>query len=72
MLLGFRYLPKIYIFVSMYPFSTPLNCKWCHNEESNPGPEVYKTPALPSELLRPYPSLRISTKELNLNPTESL
>ena len=23
---------------------------WCQHEESNPGPEVYKTPALPTEL----------------------
>ena len=33
--------------------------RWCRHEDSNPGPEVYKTPALPTELCRHFPSLLI-------------
>ena len=33
--------------------------RWCRHEDSNPGPEVYKTPALPTELCRRFPSLLI-------------
>ncbi len=26
--------------------------KWCRNQDSNPGPDDYKSTALPTELLR--------------------
>src|SRR5205823_4472540 len=40
---------------------------WCRHQESNPGPSVYKTAALPSELCR----LGVSRRELTVDPRPS-
>ena len=47
----------------LHPNSVLCNKKWCRNQDSNPGPDDYKSTALPTELLRrtysrqPYYSL---------------
>ena len=40
--------------------STRERILWCRREDSNPRPEVYKTPALPTELRRPPPILLLA------------
>src|SRR5688572_14517941 len=40
-------------------FSAPeRNLGWCRMQDSNPRPSVYKTAALPTELIRPLSSWR--------------